>query len=102
MVASELAQKIHTSSRTVEVQGDCDCSDKQTLQQIQQMFESGVPKRVEFKRAHSPDYAVDIKLPNKSSNFIAYGAAAEVHIPYALPQVLRKRVRRATYGTRER
>jgi len=82
----ELAQQIHTSSRIPlkACKVTAIAPDKQTLQQIQELFESGVPKQVVFTPKASPDYNVDIKLPNKSSNFIAYGAPAKVTIPLKL------------------
>lgn len=82
----ELAQQIHTSTRMPL--GSCRVTamapDESTLKKIQTMFERGTATPVQYKVRAVPEYKVELKLPNKSSNFVALGCAAEVTLPLRL------------------
>tara|TARA_B100001250_G_scaffold401237_1_gene412862 strand:+ start:1157 stop:3496 length:2340 start_codon:yes stop_codon:yes gene_type:complete len=82
----ELAQQIHTSSRMPlkSCRVTAVAPDKKTLKEIEKMFERGSSTPVTYTPRSSPDYNVEVPLPNKSSNFVAYGTAAEVTIPLRL------------------
>ena len=83
---NELAQQIHASSRMPlkSCRVTAVAPDQKTLKQIQKMFERGTPTPVTYTPRATPDYDVEIQLPNKSSNFVAYGAAADVTLPLRL------------------
>ena len=82
----ELAQQIHTSDKAQL--GNCRVTamapDAKTLQQIQTMFERGTSTVKQYQVRANPQHVVNIKLENKSSNFVAYGVAAETTLALKL------------------
>lgn len=82
----ELAQQIHSSTRVPleSCRVTAIAPDKKTLKQIEKMFERGTATPVTYTVRSIPEYEVELKLPNKSSNFVAIGCAAEVTLPLRL------------------
>jgi len=82
----ELAQQIHSSSKAHL--GNCRVTaiapDEETLQNIRSMFERGTSAVKQYTVKANPQHVVNIKLENKSSNFVAYGVAAETTLPLKL------------------
>lgn len=82
----ELARQIHMSNQSKL--GNCRVTavapDVDTLHRIRDMFERGTSNVQQYKPRASPQHVVNIKLENKSSNFVAYGVAAETTLPLKL------------------
>jgi predicted Zn-dependent peptidase len=82
----ELAQQIHASDKSQL--GNCRVTamapDAETLQNIQKMFERGTSTFKQYQVRANPQHVVNIKLENKSSNFVAYGVAAETTLALKL------------------
>ena len=83
---NELATQIHSS--TEGKLGNCRVTamapDAETLVSIKNMFERGTSSVKQYTPRASPQHVVNIKLQNKSSNFVAYGVAAETTLPLKL------------------